>query len=326
MIVVEIYIELAIMDNNGEYKINGRTLSNEDIQQMIQIAKMYPRLSRKELVKTICVNLRWSSLVGTKKQANVENFLEKLEEDGLIKLPKNKTNRKTYSNDGGKGKNKGRKHVIPITERINPGKEVCGIINEFMPVKVELVNGVEEETLFEEYIERYHELKYGSPFGDRLKYFITIGGESPQYAGCMLFSASSWALAERDKWIGWKKEDRASKLYLVINNTRFLIFSWIKVRNLASWSLSEVSRKIRQDWWRIHRYEPVLFETFVDTEKYTGASYKAANWVYLGDTKGRGRQDRKKEYLSSSKKIYMYPLVKDFRDYLTRKKVGGDSK
>lgn len=317
-----------MINNKEDFIVNGRVLSGEDIKQTIEMVKMYPKLDRQELVSTICVNLRWMSIVGSKKEKGIEEFLVKLEEMGLIKLPAKKVRKVRAGNYHGKdNKNNLKKHVIPITERTEPKDDVCGIINEFMPVKLELVNDLEKESLWEEYIERYHELKYGSPFGNRLKYFIEIGGSKSQYAGCMMFSASSWALAERDKWIGWTKQDRMSKLYLVVNNTRFLIFPWIKVKNLASWSLAEASRTIRKDWWRKHRYEPVLLETFVDAQKYTGASYKAANWIYLGNTKGRGRQDRNTKYLSSPKQIYMYPLVKDFRDYLTvKKQVGGDNK
>ena len=306
-------------------EVNGRILTSGDIEQIKEIVKLYPRLSRQEIVKTVCVNLRWMSIVNSEKEKAVANFLLGLEEKGLIKLPLPK--REINSNSPGNKFPFKKKHVISISEKTDSQEEIYGIINDFMPVGLELINNMEKESLWDEYIERYHELKYGSPFGDRLKYFISISGEKPKYAGCMMFSASSWALEERDKWINWTKQDRMSRLYLVVNNTRFLIFPWIKVRNLASWALAEASRRIRKDWWRKHRYEPVLLETFVDTQKYTGASYKAANWIYLGNTKGYGRQSRGKKHLSSPKQIYMYPLVEDFRDYLTGKKeAGGDSK
>lgn len=314
------------MMNSEEYIVNGRVLSDEDMMQIIEIAKMYPKLDREELIRTMCVNLRWGSIIGGKKEIAFEEFLLELEKKGLIKLPAKKVKKGNWSRKGNKNAFK-KKRIIPITCRTEPGEDIYGIVNEFMPVKIELVNDIEKESLWEEYVERYHELKYGSPFGDRLKYFIEIGGEKRQYAGCIMFSASAWSLAARDKWIGWTKQDRVSRLYLIINNTRFLIFPWIKIKNLASWSLAEVSRIIREDWWKKYRYEPVLLETFVDAQKYTGASYKAANWICLGNTKGRGRQDRYNEYLSSPKRIYVYPLVKEFRDYLTGKKeVGGDSK
>lgn len=307
----------------SEFVVNGRILSDQDIEQVVEIVRMYPRLSLEEMVKTICVVLRWNSFVGTKKEEDVESLLHCLADKGLIKLTNEhqKKSGKWRIERNDKAINM---HEIQITEKTLPVEETYGIINSFFPVILELVSDLEKESLWNEYVERYHELKYGSLFGNRLKYFITIGGEKPQYAGCMLFSASSWALEGRDKWIGWTKEDRVLRLRLVVNNTRRLIFPWIKVRNLASWVVGEASRRIQKDWLRQYRYEPVLIETFVDAAKYTGASYKAANWIYLGNTKGRGRQDRYNTHLSSPKQIYMYPLVEDFRDYLTGKKSGGD--
>ncbi|MHB9142430.1 MAG: Druantia anti-phage system protein DruA [Paludibacter sp.] len=304
--------------------VNGRILAEEDIRQIIEITKIYWRLSYKELVKTICVNLRWASLVDTKKQEAIEQFLQTLEERKIIKLPTKRVPG-NWSKHGVNNTFKRRNKII-LTDRTAPFEQVAGIINDYSPCTVKLVSSVEEEELFNEYIERHHELKYGSPFGDRLKYFISIGGESPQFVGCIMFSASAWALEKRDKWIGWGKEDRASRLHLVVNNTRFLIFPWIKIKNLASWSLGEVAKRIQKDWYRKHMYIPVLLETFVDVEKYKGTCYKAANWSYIGNTKGRGRQDVSNKNLSSPKAIYMYPLIEDFRDYLTGKKTGGDCK
>lgn len=317
MVPVEKYTGVIHMIKNEIFKVKGRILSNGDIDQIVEMVKLYPRLSRKELIKTICVNLRWSAIAEGVSSKPVEDLLLEMESKEMIKLPPKKEG--NWSKQVNKKKPSRRKYTIPITEKTNPRDDVIGTINDFMPVELRLIKDVEEEFLWDEYVERYHVLKYGSPFGDRLKYFICIGKEQ-QYAGCMMFSASSWALQERDKWIGWTKEDRVSKLYLLINNTRFLIFPWIKIRNLASWSLAQASRRIQKDWWRNHRYTPVLLETFVDAEKYTGTCYKAANWIYLGNTKGRGRQDRNMQYLSSPKKIYVYPLVKDFKDYLTGKK------
>lgn len=312
------------MITDDKISVNGRILTEEDIRQIIVITKLYPRLSYKELVKTICVNLRWSSLVDTKKQESIEELLQTLAEKKMIKLPAKRAPG-NWSKQGVKNAFKGPFKIV-LTDRTEPLREINGIINDYSPCTVKLVSSVEEEELFNEYIERHHELKYGSPFGDRLKYFISIGGESPQFVGCIMFSASSWALEKRDKWIGWGKEDRVSRLYLVVNNTRFLIFPWIKIKNLASWSLAEVAKRIQKDWYRKHRYVPVLLETFVDAGKYHGTCYKAANWTYIGSTKGRGRQDVLHKNLSSPKEIYMYPLIEDFRDYLTGKKTGGDSK
>ena len=308
-------------EENKEYIVNGKVLNEQKIKEIIEIVKIYHRLDLDEVVKTICVIMRWNSYVRTKKEVAVENLLILLSEKGLIKLPK-----KLVKKVGNWNNNCYRpvKEIIPMTKKTSPREEYSGTIDSFYPAGLEMVNSPEKEALWNEYVERYHELKYGRPFGDRIKYLIVIGGEKPQYAGCMLFSASSWALEERDKWIGWTTEDKEIRLRFIVNNTRFLIFPWIKIKNLASFALARAVERIRLDWQKQFRYEPVLLETFVDGAKYTGASYKAANWIYMGETKGRGRQDRYNEKLSSPKHIYMYPLVKDFRDYLTGKKSDGD--
>ncbi len=312
------------MDNSRQYMINNRILTSADMATIKEIIRMYPNLSRKELIRTICENLRWSSAILTKREKTIEEGLEKLERAGEITLPP-KAKSSGWDNNSFPVYNGSRRKKIPITSKTDPGKEVCGLINEFMPVKVEIADTVGKEALWDEYIERYHELKYGSPFGNQLKYLISIEGEMPQYAGCMMFSASSWSLSSRDKWIGWTKEDRISNLHLILNNTRLLVLPWIKVNNLVSYSLSQAVRRIQKDWWLKHRYKPVLLETFVDSEKHIGTSYKSANWTYLGNTTGRGRNSKSLKPVLSQKQIYVYPLEKDFRKYLIGKKeFGGD--
>lgn len=150
-------------------------------------------------------------------------------------------------------------------------------------------------------------------FGSRLAYFIK---SRETILGCLQFSASSWALSTRDEWIGWKVQDRKQRLQLIVNNSRFLILPWVSVKNLASKVLSLAIKQLQEDWLREYCYAPVLLETFVDTSHFAGTCYKASNWTYLGETQGRGRMDRKKEYALSRKAIYMYPLQKDFKDCL----------
>ncbi|MFU8793846.1 MAG: Druantia anti-phage system protein DruA, partial [Dethiobacteria bacterium] len=134
--------------------------------------------------------------------------------------------------------------------------------------------------------------------------------------GCLLFAASAWALLPRDEWIGWTKTDRSLRLNLIVNNTRFLIFPWVRIKNLASKVLSLAVKRIGDDWQKRYGYRPLLLETFVDPEKYPGTSYRAANWTYLGQTKGRGRMDRYKKRALTRKDIYVYSLRADFHSLL----------
>jgi len=163
------------------------------------------------------------------------------------------------------------------------------------------------------YVNGYHMLGDKQVFGSRLAYFIK---SRETILGYLQFSASSWALSTRDDWIGWKVQDRKQRLHLIVNNSRFLILPWVNIKNLASKVLSLAIKQLQEDWLREYCYAPVLLETFVDTSHFAGTCYKASNWTYLGETQGRGRMDREKEYALTRKAIYMYPLQKDFKDGL----------
>ncbi len=213
---------------------------------------------------------------------------------------------------------KKRKEQVQITSQTDPGPELNLSLAELEPIYLEPVTDRAGRALFSEYLERYHYLGYKRPFGSHLRYFIRAKDELP--LGCLLFAASAaWALEARDNWIGWSESDRSQRLYLVVLNNRFLIFPWVHVENLASRVLSLAVKRIRSDWSKRYNYQPVLLETFVDTEKYLGTAYRAANWICLGETTGRGRNDRNNKATLSIKQIYVYPLVKDFRDYLLGK-------
>jgi hypothetical protein len=166
---------------------------------------------------------------------------------------------------------------------------------------------------------RYHYLGYQRPFGAHQRYFIVSRKAEALRLGCLLFAASAWAVAARDGWIGWSARARAERLNWVINNSRFLIFPWVRIANLASRALGLVTRRVGQDWQRRYGYRPVLLETFVDPQRYRGTCYQAANWIGLGETAGRGRLDRHKRYLSTRKLVYVYPLRPDFRRVLKRR-------
>jgi hypothetical protein len=156
-------------------------------------------------------------------------------------------------------------------------------------------------------------LGYKRAYGAQIRYFIRSGNDD---LGCLQFSASAWALAPRDKWIGWLPQARKARLHLIVNNSRFLVLPWVQVKNMASRALSLVARRIESDWLHEYNYAPVLLETFVDSAYYKGTCYKASNWSYLGQTQGRGRYDRYHENQLTDKAIYVYPLHRRFRSIL----------
>jgi len=146
--------------------------------------------------------------------------------------------------------------------------------------------------------------------------YLVYSGSTKHVLACLLWSSPAWKMAARDSWIGWTSEDRARNLQLVVNNSRFLILPWVQVRNLASTILSFCARQLPADWERFYGYRPLLLETLVDAQ-FRGTSYRAANWIYLGETRGRGRMDQHHEaHGRGVKRIYIYPLCRDVQGRL----------
>ncbi len=166
-------------------------------------------------------------------------------------------------------------------------------------------------SLWNAYIDRYHYLGYTPLPGAQLRYFVKTDGEILALLG---FAAAAWKCAPRDTFIGWDATTRKNNLHLVVCNARFLIL--VNIRNLASRILSMTAKRIASDWRMRYGYEPVLLETFVDTERFTGTCYKASNWVCVGATQGRGKLDRYHEHKLPKKSVWLYPLRKEFRQCL----------
>lgn len=284
--------------------LSGRKFKVEDFALIKETISSYPKLSRKELSKTIGELLGWYQANGEPKYLSCLQVLKKLQAWGEINLPPLRPNRRGYH------------HKVTITERTQAAKPLGGRVDEYGPVIIEPVVHNKQGLLWNEYIERYHYLGHKPAFGNQQKYFIRF--TSGDLLGCMLFSASAWSVSCRDKWIGWNKEDRACNLHLVLSNSRFLLFPWVKIKNLASKVLSLSARQVVIDWSSRYYFRPVLLEGFVDTERFEGTCYQAANWQHLGTTTGRGRMDRYSRYLSSVKDVYAFPLDDDFRQLLCR--------
>ncbi len=290
------------MDKKYIMEYSARAFTQEDIELIQWTRKQYDDLSRAEFVATVCEFLDWTTDAGRPKTAPCRRFLERLESEGIITLPTLQTEKKPS-----------RKASFDLVQA--PAEEITGTLADYNEIRLILAETIEDRKRFRSYIQAYHMLGYKQTFGSRLFYFIMSGDIE---LGCIQFSASSWALKERDNWIGWAKEDRKKYLHLIVNNSRYLIFPWVHIPNLASHVLSLASKQIQSDYMRIYYYAPVLLETFVDPGHFLGTCYKAANWDYLGKTLGSGRTGKRGDV--SEKDIYMYPLCKDFRKYLTGEK------
>jgi len=286
------------MGRTKERIYSGRVITEEDISMIRWIIDSYRGLSRYEMINTI-VELVWIEPIdGRKKAKQCIECLNALESEGLIELPVTKKVLRTPM---------GYLEVLPEYEDITESSSI------------ELVqpSGTKANKLWRSYIKEYHPLGHMREYGKGMRYFIMSEGTE---LGCIQFSASAWSLEDRDQWIGWDKETRIENLRLVVNNSRYLLLPWAKIPYLASRVLGKVVKQIQTDWLNAYGYAPALLETFVDSSMYKGTCYKASNWIQVGETKGRGRNDINNEYNLTKKLIFVYPLQKDYKEVLLGEK------
>jgi len=293
------------MQSSASEAFCGNIISKEQLAEIAGIVATFPNLTRAELANTICELFSWKRPTGKLKTIECRQFLERLEAKGKIHLP---ACQQQYA----------RRTNIKIvwTENSNYREILSKKIGELAPVFLAKVNDPSQRLLWYEYVDRYHYLGYRPPFGANLRYFIQSGNH-PDRLGCLQFSSPAWRMAARDHWIGWNDELRKRNLQKIISNSRFLIFPWVQVKNLASKVLGLVVKTVPDDWNECYGYRPALIETLVDKKRFNGTCYRAANWVHIGKTTGRGRMDRQnKRQGKAIKDIFVYPLSKKFRQTL----------
>jgi hypothetical protein len=287
-----------------EFEFLGRKFTAEEIELVVAVVEPLKNLSRKEIAFTVCETINWKTTSKKLKVVPCQQLLEKLSEQGIIRLPEKVHSRTCIQKP------------ITFTSMTDPKKEISGRVDDFK-ISLELVEATEDVTFWKELMERYHDLGYKKPFASHLKYFVKA---NDQVVACFLFGHASWSLADRDNWIGWTTQQRTKNLNLVINNNRFLMLPWVKIENLASKALSLALKSVGDDWKKKHGVAPVLVETFVDSRTQKGTSYQASNWIHVGQTTGRGRNDTHQQNDLGKKEIYVYPLAENFKDTLTNKK------
>ncbi len=270
------------------------------IREIIADADQHP--TRSAISRAVCTALNLRQANGKLKEVSCRVTLNRMHEDGLINLPK--------------ARHELSQNVTPrITEVSKRGEPIVCSRGDLKAVHLRRVESKSDSVLWNELIARYHYLGYKRLVGAQIRY-LALDGD--RLLGALGFGASAWKVAPRDKFIGWTEPQRKENLHLVVNNARFLILPWVKVKYLASSLLGLVSRQLPGDWLDVYNYRPVLLETFVD-EFFLGTSYRAANWIYLGQTTGRGKKQPKKRRVrrdSPIKSILVYPLCRDFRRYL----------
>ena len=280
---------------------SGRAFSAREVTLIGEVVQDCSGLSRMELARTVCELLRWRRPNGGLKARECREFLERLDAEGALVLP-----------DKRRGRVPGSVTRVPRTASGEPGVALVGSVRDIEPLVVELVREPAERLLFRELVGRYHYLGHRVPFGAQLRYLVFASRPQRAVVGCLQFSSPAWRMAARDRWVGWDDATRVRNLQRVVNNSRFLLLPWVGVRNLASAVLARGLGQMAADWPRRYRIEPWLVETLVDPCRHHGGCYRAANWVALGATTGRGRMDRYGRRVGEAPKtLLVYPLVRD---------------
>lgn len=280
----------------------GRRFSSSDFRLIRDLTRDFSALSLTELASTVCELLDWKRPNGKLKYKECRAVLEQWQAEGLVALP---TIRKTAPSHS---------RTIVIRSESDARPALTGTVGHYTPLRLERVEGVELSSLWNQFIDRYHYLRFRVPFGASLRYLVHSEREPGEYLACLLFSSPAWRMAPRDAWIGWSDPERRRNLQYIVSNSRFLVFPWVSVRGLASKVLSLAARQLPEDWQQQYGYRPLLLETLVDPSRFRGTCYRAANWIHVGTTQGRGRMDRDHEAKERAvKDIYVFPLCRDAR-------------
>lgn len=285
---------------SGALTFCGRSFSLAELELVRGIVAEFSSLGITEISRTVCELLEWKRPNGGLKNLECRQMLERLCSQGLLSLPELR-----------RTKPRGPQAVRP-TVRSDPQPEVGGSAGQYEPLRLQLLGGESggDSALFREYLDRYHYQHYRVPFGAHVRYLVRSEHSPERVLACLLWTSPAWKLAERDRWIGWSPEQRARNLQFIVNHSRFLIPPWVRVKGLASKILSHGARQLPADWEKRYGYRPLLLETLVETERFRGTCYQAANWIQLGATQGRGRMDRYHERKGTAKMLFVYPLCR----------------
>ena len=280
----------------------GQRLTRRKISGIQETVAALPLLSRTELAHTICEHLGWRTPRGSNRIQLALQVLEELERAGIVTLPAKR--------HAGPGPNQ------PLRPGAGsaPQAPVTGPLSQLQPLRLEPVTAQPEIGRWNEWVQRYHPLGYRRPIGVHLRYYLR--DRQQRLLGCLLFDFAARELACRDAWIGWQAAGHRRQLHRVVRNARYLLLPWVEVPNLASHALGLVARQLPGDWQRAHGYRPVLLETYVDCSAYRGTCYRAANWQWVGLT--RGRKAQRGRAAQAPKAVYVYALESGWREVLLR--------
>jgi hypothetical protein len=278
--------------------IQGREIGDAELGLIRDLLGRHPSWHRTRLSQELCALWQWRDATGRTKDMACRTMLLKLHRRGLIELPPRIR--------GSHNECRGRQ----VPDILHSREPIETTLRDLQPIRLLDVRSEGYlDDLFRCLLDRYHYLGYRTDVGENLKYLALDRQDRP--LACVLFGSAAWASEARDGFIGWDAPTRERNLSRLTNNTRFLILPWVRVRNLASHLLSAVVERLNRDWQQRYGHELALVETFVDRSRFQGTCYRAANWIAVGSTKGRSRNDRFTTLQVPLKDVYVYPLCPD---------------
>jgi len=288
----------------NEWRYRGRIVTAEDIGFIRQLLAENPAASRRSLSTKLCEAWQWKQANGALRDMVCRGLLLMLHRGGQIELPEIRF-----------------RPPNPFVQRERPRPTLIDMtpltcaLSDVRPLSLQQVRKTADEPLFNSVMEQHHYLGYEQPVGEHLKYLLWAQGRP---VACMAWSSAPRHLGSRDRYIGWSAEARRRNIRFIAYNTRFLILPWIRVPHLASHILGCVAGALAADWERMYRHSVYFAETFIDPGRFRGTCYRAANWVLMGRTTGRGKASNSYTPNRSIKEVLGYPLTPRFRELLSQ--------
>jgi len=285
--------------------LNRPEITDDLIIQINSVITEHPDWNRTKISQHLCELWDWKMPNGLVKDISCRDMLRALDKAGRIILPK-------ALKEGGHASKKNKYKQAFLHDETSVETKLAAL----QPLRVEAVEEKWKVNEFKSYIEQFHYLGFDRTVGENMKYMVY--STDGRLLACLLFGSAAWSCHDRDTYIGWSRQSRKSNLQEMTNNVRYLVLPWIKVPHLASHILSLISRRLSSDWEKKYGHPIYCLETFVECDRFTGTCYKAANWICVGKTVGRGRDDIDKSASLPIKHIYLYPLNKKYRQLLGR--------
>ncbi|MBV9309049.1 MAG: DUF4338 domain-containing protein [Acidobacteriaceae bacterium] len=288
----------------AEYRYRGRNFGSSEILFLRQFIADHPELSRYALSRKVCELWQWKQANGALRDMVCRGLLLLLDRAGEIQLPPKRRGLLPHSAEYERPE-----PVVP------DNRPVGGPLHRLLPLQFQQVRRSAQEPLFDSLVEQYHYLRYQQPVGEHLKYLVSAKGQA---IACLTWSSAVRHLASRDRFIGWSAEVRKRNLHLLAYNSRFLILPWVTVPHLASHILGRMAKLVPHDWQALYAHPIYWLETFVDPARFKGTCYRAANWLVLGRTTGRGKNAPSKKPRFPIKEVLALPLKPHFHELLTQ--------